>query len=57
MEQADSGKRGGRDRIKEGEEISQRTYMKDPWTWTAFWEWTMEVGDGLGGEGGKFGDN
>ena len=35
MEQTDSCKRGGRggDWVKEGEGISQRTCIHDPWTW------------------------
>ena len=37
--------------MKEGEGISQRTYMKGPWTWTMVWGLTMEVGGGLGGGG------
>ena len=27
-----------------GEGISQRTYIKDPWSWTTVWELIMEVG-------------
>ena len=27
------GEEGGRDCLKKGEGISQRTYVKDPWTW------------------------
>ena len=42
------GEKGGGDSLKESEVISQRTYMKDPWTWTMVWELTK--GDGLGGE-------
>ena len=42
---------GGGDCLKEGEGISQRTYMKGPWTWTMVWGLTMEVGGGLGGGG------
>ena len=36
MEPTDSvtGKGRGGDWLKEGEGTSQRTYMKDPWTWT-----------------------
>ena len=38
---------------KEGEGISQRTYMHDPWTWTTVWRWPEGGGEwGLGG-GGK----
>ena len=33
MEQTESCKWG----LKEGEGISQRTYTKDPWTWTSMW--------------------
>ena len=41
---------GGRgDCLKEGEGISQGTYMKDPWTGTMGWGLTMEVGSRLGG--------
>ena len=42
---------------KEGEGISQRTCMNDPWTWTRVWGWTMGVGVGWTGEsqGGKTG--
>ena len=43
------GEGGGGDGLKEGEGISQRTYMHDPWTWTTVWGLTMEVGGGLGG--------
>ena len=42
--------------MKEGEGISQRTYMKDPWSWTTVWGQTMEVGEGLAG-GGRKGKN
>ena len=42
---------GGGDYLKGGEGISQRTYMKDPWTWTMLWGLTMEVGGELGGQG------
>ena len=42
--------------IKEGEGISQRIYMKDPWTWTTVWALTVEVVGGLGG-GGQRGKN
>ena len=37
--------------LKESEGISQRTYMKDPWTWTTVMGLIMELGSGLGGEG------
>ena len=42
--------------MKEVEGISQRTYMKDPWTQSMVWGLTMEVGGELGGgvKGGKF---
>ena len=48
MEQTDSCKRGGGKQglIERSEGISQRTYMKDPWTWTTVWGLTMEVGVG-----------
>ena len=46
MEQTDNCKTvGGMGKWqKECEEISQRTYMNDPWTWTMVWE--MIVGAG-----------
>ena len=49
----DGGKRGeGRgDWLTEGEETSQRTHTKDPWTWTTVWGLTMEVGGRLGAGG------
>ena len=34
--------------MKEGEGISQRTHMKDPWTWTLVWGLTMEMEGRLG---------
>ena len=37
--------------MKEGEGISQRTYMKGPWSWTMVWGPTMEVKGRLGREG------
>ena len=39
--------------------ISERTYMKNPWTWIMVRGLTMEVGGGLGGRGrmGKEWDN
>ena len=37
--------------MEEGEGISQRTWMKDPWTWRMVWGLTTEVRDGLGGGG------
>ena len=45
------GEEGGGDCLKEGEGITQRTYMKDPWTGATVWGLTMEVGGGLGREG------
>ena len=53
MQQTDSCQRGGgmRDWMKEGEGISQRTYMHDPWTWTTVWGLTVGLGGGLGGGG------
>ena len=39
--------------VERGEEISQRTCMNDPWTWTTVWELTMGAGDGKGGGGKK----
>ena len=55
MEQTDSYKRerGSGDWLKEGEGISQRTYMKDPWTETMEWGWTYGSGGQV--EGGKIG--
>ena len=41
--------------MKKGAGISQRTYVKDPWTWTVVWGLAMEVGGGLYG-GGKMGE-
>ena len=38
----------GGDLVKEGEGISQRTFMKDPWTQAVLWGLTMEVAGGLG---------
>ena len=56
MEQTDSCRMGrGRWRLKEGEGISHRTYMKDPWTWMIERELIMEVGRGLGRGGLKQG--
>ena len=51
MEQIDSCKRsrGRWDGLKEGERISQRTCMKDPWTGTMVRGLITEVGRGLGG--------
>ena len=40
------------DRLKEGDGISQRTSMQDPWTWTMMWGLTVGVGGGLD-EGAK----
>ena len=39
--------------MKEGERISQRTYMKDPWTCTTVKGLIIEVGGRLGGGGAK----
>lgn len=53
MEQTNSCQRGGRRRdwIKEGEGIiSQRTYIRHPWTQTTVW-WWLEQGWWLGGGG------
>ena len=47
-------RRGG-DWIKEGEGISQRTYMHDPWTWTMGWG-SPEGHGGGGGGGGQSGN-
>ena len=38
------------DSLKEGEGISERTYMKDPWTGMTKWGLTTEVEVGLSGE-------
>ena len=37
--------------MEDGESISQRTWMKDLWTWTMVWGLTTEVGDRVGGGG------
>ena len=39
------------DSLKEGEGISERTYMKGPWIWTMVLGLTMEVEGRLGGGG------
>ena len=31
----------GKDQMKDGEEISQRTFMHNPWTWTMKWGWSQ----------------
>ena len=51
----DGGKRGrgGGDWLTEGEGTSQRTCMRESWTWTQEWGLTMEVEGGL--DGGKIG--
>ena len=48
MEHTDTCQRGGgsREWLKEGERISQRTYMHDPWTGTRVWG----LPEGIGGE-------
>ena len=38
---------GGGDQLKEGEGVSQPTFMKDPWTWTTVWALTRDDGGGL----------
>ena len=50
MEQTDNvrGEVGDGDCLKEGEGISQRTYMKDLWTWTMVWGLAMEMGGRMG---------
>ena len=49
MEQTDSCQRGGRgDWMKDGEQISQRTFMQDPWTRTMIWGLAEGVGCGAG---------
>ena len=57
MEQIDSCKRsrGRWDGLKEGERISQRTCMKDPWTWTMVRGLIMEV-QGRLARGGRKGE-
>ena len=54
MEQTDSCKRGGEGGVwlKEGEGISQGTYMHYPWTWTTVWGLPEGERRGLG-EGGQ----
>ena len=51
------GEEEGGKGLKEGEGISQRIYIKDPWTWTIVWGWTVEVRGGLSrlGQRGKIG--
>ena len=48
MEETDSFKRkeNGRDGLKEGKGLSQRTYMHDLWTWTVVWGLPERVGGG-----------
>ena len=48
MEQTDSGQRqvGRRAWWNEGEGISQRTCMNDPWIWTIVWDRLWEWGWG-----------
>ena len=48
---SDQRGRGGELWWKEGERTSQRTCINDPWTWTAVWELTVGVGDGMAEEG------
>lgn len=49
--------------VKDGEGVSQRTYMHDPWTQTTAWGWPEgrgAAGAGCGrqrGENGDIGDN
>ena len=42
---------------KEGEGTSSRTFLNEPWIWTAVWELTRGVEGGMGGRGqrGKIG--
>ena len=47
------GKR--RDWMKEGEGISQRTYMHGPWTWTTVWGSPEGTGGGAGWRWAKWG--
>ena len=55
MKQTDNCRkaRDGENGWKEGEGISQRTCMHDPWTWTMERGLTVGVGSGLGGGGQK----
>ena len=57
MEQTDSSKRGGGGRgwLIEGEGVSQRSYMNDPWTWTTVQGLTGGAGV-AGWEGAKGGN-
>ena len=41
--------------MKEGEGISQRTYVPDPWTWTTVWGLPEGVGRVSLAGGGKIG--
>ena len=44
------------DWLQENKEISQKTWMNDPWSWTVVWGLSEGVGDpGGGGKGGKIG--
>ena len=54
-----SGKRAGGEGWKEEEGISQRTCIRDPWTWTTGWGQIVGAGSGLdgGGQRGKNWDN
>ena len=48
---------GGDEWCKEGERISHRTRMNQPWTWTTVRGWTVGARSGLGrgGQRGKIG--
>ena len=50
------GKGGRGEWWKEGEGISQRTCMNDPWTWTTVWGWMVGALGGWDG-GGQRGKN
>ena len=47
LEDSTGGEVGGGNCLKEGEGISQGTYMPGPWTWTTGWGLTVGVGVGL----------
>ena len=53
MEQTDSCQRkvGRGEWWKEGEGVSQRTCMNDPWMWTTVWGLNVGVGVGWDEEG------
>ena len=55
MEQIYICKKGqvGGNCLKDGEGISQRTYMNNPWIQTTVWLWPEERGSGAWKEGAK----